>query len=390
MRANESSICLEWEWNHGGAVVGLIAPNLLAIVVKMKSAVAAATVVWLVGFKGLVSAFIVRTDPPLLHCKDSTSTGRAATTTTLFAKRRGKLGSLIEEGVVEMGDFRSKKAPKVRSGGIESQQVSPDLASFMLGKQQPAQSSSSSSSSTNDAVVKGSSGSAPATNTIESKDSLSRRARSAERMGLDEEKAKEVKSIVKELQEAIAKGKDVGTAVDRTLQERLPTNVNKLKQLVKSTSPLDYRLAWIASDAAVCAVGSALHKTIALARLQEVYITLHRNRLQLFEVVRILGPFPNVKNTLSGAAKFVARPQRPQPAGSENQMTITWQSLVDGTGKERYEGGETKLVTLDIMYGDEQLIVARLVNPDIPRGEDRVVFIRDDDMDKTLETLRVL
>jgi hypothetical protein len=209
-------------------------------------------------------------------------------------------------------------------------------------------------------------------------------------MGMDEEKAKEVKSIVKELQESIAKGKDVGTAVDRTLQERLPTNVNKLKQLVKSTSPLDYRLAWIASDAAVCAVGSALHKTIALARLQEVYLTLHRNRLQLFEVVRILGPFPNVKNTLSGAAKFVARPQRPQQVDGDNQMTITWQSLVDGTGKERYEGGETKLVTLDIMYGDEQLIVARLVNPDIPRGEDRVVFIRDDDMDKTLETLRVL
>lgn len=195
---------------------------------------------------------------------------------------------------------------------------------------------------------------------------------------IDEEKSQAVTEIVKNLQEAIAKGKGVGSAID-IIVEKLP-NVNKLKQLVKSPNALDYRLAWIASDAAMCTIGSALHRTIALARLQEVYLTLHRNRLQMFEVVRILGPFPNVKNTLSGSAKF----------SPSDQMTISWQSLIDGTGKERLEGAETKEAMLDIMHGDDQLIVARLVVEDIPNGENCLVFIRDDDMDKNLASLRVL
>jgi hypothetical protein len=349
------------------------------MMMEMKWAVTATTIVWLILHKGSVSAFIVSNESPLLHCKESKGNFECSSqAVTLFARRRGKLGSLIEEGVVDMGDLRSKKAPKAKKDGIASKQVSPDLASYMMSKQPEPSTSSAANASAAPAEAPASS---PATDTNESKGILSRRARTTERILMDEEKSKEVKEIVKELQEAIAKRKDVGSAVDRALQ-RLPINVNQLQQLVKSTNPLDYRLAWIASDVAVCAIGSALHSKIALARLQEVYLTLHRNRLQMFEVVRILGPFPNVKNTLSGSAKFARQ--------GVDRMTITWQSLIDGTGKENFEGGKTKVAMLDILYGDDQLIVARLVDKDIPRGEECVVFIRDTDMDATLENLRVL
>jgi hypothetical protein len=351
------------------------------MMMELKWAVTATTIVWLILHKGLVSAFIiVSNDPSLLHCKDSKGNFESsAKAVTLFARRRGKLGSLIEEGVVDMSDFRSKKAPVVKKDGIASKQVSPDLASYMMSKQ--PESSTSSADNASAPTEASSASTSPAMDTNESKGSLSRRARTTERTLMDEERSKEVKEIVKELQEAIGKRKDVGSAVDRALQ-RLPINVNQLQQLVKSTNPLDYRLAWIASDGAVCAIGSALHGKIALARLQEVYLTLHRNRLQMYEVVRILGPFPNVKNTLSGSAKFARQ--------NVGRMTITWQSLIDGTGKENFEGGATKEATLDILYGDDQLIVARLVDKDIPRVEECVVFIRDNDMDKTLENLRVL
>ena len=57
------------------------------------------------------------------------------------------------------------------------------------------------------------------------------------------------------------------------------------------------------SDVAICHVGTGLHK-VPLARLQEVFLScLGRNRLEVLEVIRILGPFPNVKNVLQGAAK---------------------------------------------------------------------------------------
>ena len=95
-------------------------------------------------------------------------------------------------------------------------------------------------------------------------------------------------------------------ANDRVL---LPT----LKSLLSSSgvgqtaSSSSYRLAWVGSDAAVCHVGTSLHK-VPLARLQEVYLSLggggsvgvNKNKWELIEVIRILGPFPNVRNTLRG------------------------------------------------------------------------------------------
>ena len=53
-----------------------------------------------------------------------------------------------------------------------------------------------------------------------------------------------------------------------------------------------YRLAWVGSDAAICHVGTSLHK-VPLARLQEMYLLLGYGKWELLEVIRILGPFPN-------------------------------------------------------------------------------------------------
>lgn len=330
--------------------------------------------------QNLVDSFAVWSNAPTVPCERAAARRRrddrsyvlcmtSSRSFVLSAKRRGKLGSLVAEGLVDTGDIR--KAPKSNGGKKKntSQQVSPDLASYMASKEPESSGNSAVETQPN-----------PKSNEQKTSSS-SRRVRTTERMRFDEESSQEVKAIVSKLQDSIKEGKKVIEAVDEATEKL--SKVNKLKQLVKSTAALDYRLAWVESDAAVCAIGSALHRKVGLARLQEVFLTLHRNRLQMFEVIRILGPFPNVKNTLSGSAKFSRKDK-------SNELTITWQSLIDGTGKENYEGGESKQVTLDVLHGDEQIIVASLIDETIPNDQNRLVFIRDEEMDTTLESLRVL
>lgn len=335
----------------------------------------------------LVAAFMVGSKDLLLLCKGEAARERRVaendvrshffcrqkmkmSSKVLSAKRRGKLGSLVEEGLIDTSDVRKRKAPNSKAiKKNAATNVSPDLASYMASKPQESSLSERTKQEFSDQTLN------------DKKKSSSRRVRTTERMRLEEESSNEVKTIVADLQKAITKGKEVIAAVNEA-KEKL-SKVNKLKQLVKSTTAMDYRLAWVESDAAVCAVGSALHRKISLARLQEVFLTLHRNRLQMYEVVRILGPFPNVKNTLSGSAKF-SRKDR------STEWTINWQSLIDGTGKENYEVGQTKSVTLDILHGDEQIILATVIDDDIPEGQNRLVFVREEDMDTTLESLRVL
>jgi hypothetical protein len=67
----------------------------------------------------------------------------------------------------------------------------------------------------------------------------------------------------------------------------------------------------VGSEDAISHIGTGLHK-VPLARLQEVFLSAlgtttskksnknnnNKNRIELSEVIRLLGPFPNVKRTL--------------------------------------------------------------------------------------------
>jgi len=163
-----------------------------------------------------------------------------------------------------------------------------------------------------------------------------------------------------------------------------------------------YRLAWVGSDAAICHIGTSLHK-VPLARLQEMYIVLGYNKWELLEVIRILGPFPNVRNTLKGELKV----KKMNSSGISNtgkdregvRMEISYNSMVDGTGKEILAGKEdnVKRVELDVWFANEKALVCTVPNTDGDEdgdplssgdGSNLLLFLKEDDLDESLEKLR--
>jgi len=79
-----------------------------------------------------------------------------------------------------------------------------------------------------------------------------------------------------------------------------------------------FSLGWAGSDEAICRIGTGLHN-VPLARLQAMYLTLDGNGEQfgggvsaarvwkIYEVIRIIGPFPNVRNTLRGEITDISK-----------------------------------------------------------------------------------
>jgi len=166
-----------------------------------------------------------------------------------------------------------------------------------------------------------------------------------------------------------------------------------LKTLLSGKKRSDYRLAWVGGDDAICHLGTGLHK-VPLARLQEVYFScLGRNRIEVSEVIRILGPFPNVRNILQGSTKV----------GGQNKevesMNIVIDSMVDGTGKEILAGTEENVrrVDLQIFFCAERAIVAVVPpedgsvrsDPVEDNGAHVLVFVREKELSERLDELRV-
>jgi hypothetical protein len=185
------------------------------------------------------------------------------------------------------------------------------------------------------------------------------------------------------------------------------------KPLKDDENQPNYRLAWAGSDKAICHIGTALHK-VPLARLQEIFLCLGYNRWELLEVIRILGPFPNVRNTPKGDVKVMkgkrsgfsgsggAVSSISDSSGKESvRMNIAYNSMIDGTGKEILAGKATnvKYVDLDVWFATEKAIVCTMVNEDLDgdavadpltsdNGERVLLFVAEDDLDGSLEKLR--
>ncbi|KAL3761163.1 hypothetical protein ACHAWU_000258 [Discostella pseudostelligera] len=163
------------------------------------------------------------------------------------------------------------------------------------------------------------------------------------------------------------------------------------QQQQQQQRPPSYRLAWAGSDNAICHIGTSLHK-VPLARLQEIYLTLGgddgKNKWELLEVIRILGPFPNVRNTLRGEVTKLMKlgdgsstsmgmkrgESSISSSGSTREgvrMEIAYNSMIDGTGKEILASGESrvKYVQLDIWYASAKALVCTTV-PSSENGDD--------------------
>ena len=195
----------------------------------------------------------------------------------------------------------------------------------------------------------------------------------------------------------------------------------KLKSLL-SKDTTSYRLAWVGSDDAICHIGTSLHK-VPLARLQEVYLSLggggsvvgtNKYKWELLEVIRILGPFPNVRNTLRG--NVVGLTKKKQMNDGDNrervQLEIAYSSMIDGTGREIIKSTDgPRKVDLDVWFANDKAIVCTVpssllsgkssgssgsnddddddddVNP-FGNGSNILYFVAENDLDGALNRLR--
>jgi hypothetical protein len=237
-------------------------------------------------------------------------------------------------------------------------------------------------------------------------------------------------------------------------------NRNEKKKKVKSNNRTgtgmninnynyNYNLAWVGSDDAICHLGTGLHK-VPLARLQDIFMTLSSNNgsgdglnipsgllmggknlknsgmITVMEVIRILGPFPNVRNTLQGRISMSVVNNNNKAFGSASvtsntstsdkgdRVTITYESMMDGLGKEIKAGNDNNVrnVDLNILFADENAIVCTVPTTSDDEaeattstdndsndsndalllfgknGKNVLLFLKEDDLDGKLEGLR--
>jgi len=121
------------------------------------------------------------------------------------------------------------------------------------------------------------------------------------------------------------------------------------------------------------------------------------------EVIRILGPFPNVRNTLLGQVMEFKKSSGGGGEGRTN-IKIRYDSIVDGIGKQLNAGTEEdkRFVNLDVLYADEEVIIC-VVPPAADTknadgtidallgegGKNVLLFLKEDEMEEKLELARV-
>jgi len=188
------------------------------------------------------------------------------------------------------------------------------------------------------------------------------------------------------------------------------------KTFFQNKSSFDYNLAWVGSDDAICHVGTGLHK-VPLARLQDIFLTvgnigLKSKSWRMMEVIRILGPFPNVRNTLLGQVSDIQKGAFDQDGGGRASIKIRYDSIVDGIGKELNAGAkeDTRFVDLDILFVDEEIIICLVPSSAMvdaggktdtasafglgegvegEGGKNILLFLREDELEEKLELMRV-
>jgi hypothetical protein len=231
----------------------------------------------------------------------------------------------------------------------------------------------------------------------DSSTSSSRRERSQVRQAENAAKTAQINAILANIQELISSNNlDVDDLLGYIQQLINEGSQTTFKALLNQKAG-DYSLSWVGSDDAICHLGTGLHK-VALARLQDIFLTIGRDgsgeskTVQVMEVIRILGPFPNVRNTLQGSVVEMKRGKN-----GEDTVKICYDSMVDGLGKEISAGkeGNLRYVDLNVLYADEKAIVCvvpseedSISGPFGEKGKNVLLFIKEDDLKFRLEELR--
>jgi len=314
--------------------------------------------------------------------------------TQLYGRRvmkRGSLGNIDSEGSSstksgprrstkqqrKAGSSRKKKGASNSKSAASESAMSADLAKFLN------ESDDDSNTGPIDVEV------------VERRPSKSeRRQKQTAKKAIDAQRDAKIEAVLDELQgvleERTGNVRDILTVVEKLLE--IPSdNSGDLRRLLSAKDRSDYRLAWVGSDDAICHLGTGLHK-VPLARMQEVFMnSLGRNKIEILEVISLIGPFPNVKNILQGTTKI--------SSGSDStDVQITMDKMVDGTGKTIDAGSDDNIrrVDLEVVFSDERAIVVLMPDKDNTNakpldndGKRVLLFVREDDLDDKLEGLRV-
>ena len=238
----------------------------------------------------------------------------------------------------------------------------------------------------------------------------SRRERSVQKQAFDSQKQAQINVILANITELIGTN---NLAVQDLLKEIKSltqlTAPNTLKAILNQNLK-DYNLAWVGSDDAICHIGTGLHK-VPLARLQDVFLTIGRDgsgeskTARLMEVISILGPFPNVRNTLQGKITDITSTEAVNDTNvpvKKDYIKICYDSMFDGLGKEISAGKEDNLrfVELEVVFADELALVCVVpkdgngngsdsTRSDFgEKGENVLLFLKEEDLDYKLEQLR--
>lgn len=253
-----------------------------------------------------------------------------------------------------------------------------------------------------------------------------RRERQAQRQKTDTERQAALSSVVTSIRDLLGeKSLEVPALlalVARIVEGFGTSDGTTVASFFRTKTTYDYTLAWAGSDEAICHVGTGLHK-VPLARLQDIFVTvgnigLKSKSWRMMEVIRILGPFPNVRNTLLGQVTEFQKISGSGGGGigadlsndgQQTRIKIRYDSIVDGIGKQLNAGkdGDMRFVDLNVLYANEEVIIC-VVPPSSDDkktvdtsaddekidalgegGKNVLLFLKEDELEDKLEMMRV-
>lgn len=325
------------------------------------------------------------------------------TSTKLYGRKKGGLGKIGSAGVTTKAKKNTKK--KKAKANEETPKVSSSLsewASSLGGSEASVGDKTSTERMTSSSV---SSNFEPFEEFGSPKKSNSRRERSGARAEKDRARNQQIDSILLDITTRLSSNNFSVEALLFDIKRLIKVQpATTFKSLLKSNLK-NYNLAWVGSDDCICHVGTGLHK-VPLARLQDIFLSLGRDgsgqakTVTLLEVISILGPFPNVRNTLQGTIIEEKSTEREIMGASitENKIKFMYDSMFDGLGKEISAGKEdnVRYVELNILYSDEKALVCVVPSDNSKgideefgdNGENVLLFLKEEDLDLKLDQLR--
>lgn len=145
----------------------------------------------------------------------------------------------------------------------------------------------------------------------------------------------------------------------------------------------DWRLTFVSSNDILGAFGTGLH-TLPLTRMEDTFVNFKGGRqgrqIETIEVLRVMGPFPNIRNTLSGTYQTIGL----------DTLSIKYTSMIDGTGKEITSGSAAmdKVSEFGVLFVGADVLVLEpkgIKSAEVPL----MVLQKEKDLRDALEKLRV-